>query len=306
MIDHDRLFKELLSTFFVEFIELFFPNAIAYLEPDSVTLLDKEVFTDVTAGERYETDLLAQVRFRAENTFFLIHVETQASSDASFNKRMFRYFARLHEKFDLPIYPIVVFSYDQPKKAADSRYEVSFPDLQVLAFNYQVVQLNRLNWRDYSKQNNPVAIALMAKMNVKPDERVPAKLAGLRLLARLGLDPARVQLVSGFIDTYLRLNETEQERFEAQLNAIEPREREAVMEITTSWMEKGIEQGLEQGRQREAKALVIRLLAAKLGQLPSDLEAQVAALNTENLEELAVAVLNFSGIEDLRRWLQNR
>jgi len=25
-IDHDRLFKELISTFFVEFIELFFPQ----------------------------------------------------------------------------------------------------------------------------------------------------------------------------------------------------------------------------------------------------------------------------------------
>ncbi len=25
MIDHDRLFKELLSTFFVEFLDLFFP-----------------------------------------------------------------------------------------------------------------------------------------------------------------------------------------------------------------------------------------------------------------------------------------
>ena len=63
MIDHDRLFKELLSTFFLEFIELFFPDVITYLEPDSVTFLDKEVFTDVTAGERYEADLLVQARF---------------------------------------------------------------------------------------------------------------------------------------------------------------------------------------------------------------------------------------------------
>ena len=54
MIDHDRLFKELLSTFFIEFIELFFPNVMNYLEPDSVTFLDKEVFTDVTKGDRRE------------------------------------------------------------------------------------------------------------------------------------------------------------------------------------------------------------------------------------------------------------
>ena len=43
-IDHDRLFKELISTFFVEFIELFFPQVMAYLDPKSVILLDKEIF----------------------------------------------------------------------------------------------------------------------------------------------------------------------------------------------------------------------------------------------------------------------
>ena len=54
MIDHDRLFKELLSTFFVEFLELFFPDVSEYLERDSLVPMDKELFTDVTSGERYE------------------------------------------------------------------------------------------------------------------------------------------------------------------------------------------------------------------------------------------------------------
>ena len=56
MIDHDRLFKELLSTFFVEFLELFFPDLSTGLVHDSVRFLDKEIFTDVTSGERYEAD----------------------------------------------------------------------------------------------------------------------------------------------------------------------------------------------------------------------------------------------------------
>jgi hypothetical protein len=34
MIDHDRLFKELLTNFFVEFIELFFPAIASYLQPN--------------------------------------------------------------------------------------------------------------------------------------------------------------------------------------------------------------------------------------------------------------------------------
>ena len=93
MIDHDRLFKELFSTFFVEFIELFLPDVMAYLEPDSVTFLDKEVFTDVTAGERYEADLLVQAQFRGEPSCFLIHVENQAKAQANFG-----YWFDRHEK----------------------------------------------------------------------------------------------------------------------------------------------------------------------------------------------------------------
>ena len=45
MIDHDRLFKELFSTFFVEFLELFFPQVAEYVAYGSLEFLDKEIFT---------------------------------------------------------------------------------------------------------------------------------------------------------------------------------------------------------------------------------------------------------------------
>lgn len=59
MTDHDRLFKELISTFFLEFLELFFPAVLNYLDRNSITFLDKEIFTDVTEGDRHESDLMA-------------------------------------------------------------------------------------------------------------------------------------------------------------------------------------------------------------------------------------------------------
>ena len=61
-MDHDRLFKELLSTFFVEFVDLFLPDVGTYLDRDSaVVAIDKEVFTDVTSGEKHEVDLLVNL-----------------------------------------------------------------------------------------------------------------------------------------------------------------------------------------------------------------------------------------------------
>ncbi len=293
MVDHDRLYKELLSTFFVEFIELFLPDVMVYLEPDSVTFLDKEVFTDVTVGERYETDLLVQAQFRGEPSCFLIHVENQATAQTSFGKRMFRYFARLSEKYDLPIYPVVVFSYNQPKQAAASEFRVEFPNFRVLEFNYCVIQLNRLNWRDYLGQANPVASALMAKMQIAPEDRPKVKAECLRLLVTLRLDAARMQLISGFVDTYLTLTESEERAFRAELGRIEPKEQERVMKIVTSWMREG------------EVTIVMRLLKRKVGELDPEVEAQVRELEVAQLEALSEALLDFSNLEDLRDWLRN-
>jgi hypothetical protein len=296
VVDHDRLFKELITTFFVEFIALFLPEVMDYLEPDSVTFLDKEVFTDVTAGERYETDLIAQVRFRGEPSFFLIHLESQAQAQSSFGKRMFRYFARLHEKYDLPIYPIVLFSYEQPRQLAPSQFGVEFPDLRVLEFNYQLIQLNQLNWRDFLDRPNPVASALMAKMQIAPEERARVKAECLRLLVTLRLDRARMQLISGFIDTYLRLNALEQQQFEAEIGRIEPSEQEGIMEIVTSWTEQGLQQGVLN--------YTLRLLKHKFGEIDSEIETQVRGLSVAQLQDLGEALLDLSTIDEVERWLE--
>src|SRR5881296_1733515 len=109
MIDHDRLFKELLTNFFAEFVELFLPEMAAYLDKKSLVFLDKEIFTDVTSGEKHEVDVVARAKFRGRDSCFLVHLENQAQQQADFNSRMFDYFARLHRKYRLPVYPIALF-----------------------------------------------------------------------------------------------------------------------------------------------------------------------------------------------------
>ena len=224
MTDHDRLFKELLATFFIEFIELFFSDVMSYLEPNSVTL------------------------------------------------------------------------YDRPQKVADNSYQLEFPDFMVLRFNYQVVQLNQLHWRDFLNQRNPIAAALMAKMQIAPEDRPQVKAECLRLLVTLKLDPAKMQLISGFIDTYLNLNPSEEQAFRNEIDTIESEEREQVMQIVTSWMRTGIQQG--------QASIVIRLLKHKFGELSPDLQAQIQQLSSPQLEDLSEALLDFEQLEDLTAWLR--
>src|SRR5436309_1917230 len=117
-MDHDRLFKELLQTFFIEFVELFLPEVSIYLDRSSIEFMDKEIFTDVVSGERHEVDVVVKGRFRDRDACFLIHVENESAARRTLPKRMFQYFARLYEKYDLAIYPVVIFSYDKPQVPA--------------------------------------------------------------------------------------------------------------------------------------------------------------------------------------------
>ncbi|HLO88419.1 MAG TPA: DUF4351 domain-containing protein [Nostocaceae cyanobacterium] len=292
MIDHDRLFKELLTTFFWEFIELFFPEITTYLERDTITFLDKEVFTDVTAGEKYETDLIAQARFRGQQSFFLVHLEHQSYYQEAFDLRMYRYFARLYEKYALPVYPIALFSYDNPKKAEPNFHQVAFPNKLVLQFNYDVIQLNRLNWREFLQQQNPVASALMAKMNIAPSDRPRVKSECLRLLANLQLDPARMQLISGFVDTYLRLNAQEENIFKTEIAKFTPVQQEVVMQIVTSWMEQGLQQGREEGIQKGELNVVLRILTRRISEIRPELQERLETLSLTQLEDLVEILLD--------------
>lgn len=180
-----------------------------------------------------------KVKFQNEDAFFLIHVENQAKPQSDFPKRMFRYFARLSEKYDLPVYPVVIFSYDAPLHPEPRRYVVTFPGKTVLKFDYTAIQLNRLPWRRFVRQQNPVASALMAKMKMSIEERPRVKAECLRLLASLKLDPARTKLIGGFIDSYLKLNAEEMKRHERAIEQFTPTERKETMEIVTSWHHPG-------------------------------------------------------------------
>ncbi len=312
MTDHDRLFKELLSTFFLEFLELFLPQVACAIDPDSVRFLPQEYFADLTAGETKIVDLLAQVRLAGQEVGFLIHLEAQSSSQSEIARRMFFYFARLYQKYLQRIYPIVLFSFDEPYREETNRHSVEFDDLKVMEFNFFPIQLNRLNWRDFLNQRNPVAAALMAKMKIDPADRPRVKVECLRLLATLRLDPAKSQLISGFVDTYLKLNIQEEQAFQIEIGTLEETEQEGVMQIVTSWMEQGIIEGEQrgraegrtEGRNEEGRSLVLRLLARRVGTVPASVEAQVQALDLPKIEALGEALLDFAQLSDLTDWLQ--
>ncbi|MGC8451597.1 MAG: DUF4351 domain-containing protein [Cylindrospermopsis raciborskii] len=108
-------------------------------------------------------------------------------------------------------------------------------------------------------------------------------------------------MISGFVDIYLNLSRLEEIEFEEEIRKFSQPIQEGVMQITTSCMRQGLEQGIE----RE-KVLIIRLLKRKLGDksIGIDLESRIMALKIDVIERLGEEILDFSTIEDLVKWLK--
>jgi hypothetical protein len=245
-IDHDRLFKELLETFFEEFITIFFPDLRRVINFSGLCFLEQELFTDVTIGDKHRVDLLAEVGLHGEDGLILIHIESQAQYQEDFAKRMFIYFSRLYQKFNRKILPIAIFSYNTPHDEPDS-FQIGFPFFDVILFNFYTLELKKRNWRDYLQNDNPAAVALMSKMGYRRNEKVQVKKEFRRMLIRLQLDLARKKLLTGFFETYLKLNKREEEQLKTELNQLPEEEVDKIMELTTSWHEQGRREGEADG-----------------------------------------------------------
>jgi Domain of unknown function (DUF4351) len=102
-----------------------------------------------------------------------------------------------------------------------------------------------------------------------------------------------------FIDWVIMLPEAEEREFWQDLQAFE---EEHKVTYVTNAERFGFERGIEQGEQ----LLVTRQLTRKLGAIPEELMAQIRHLPSSELESLGDALLDFTQLADLERWLRSR
>jgi hypothetical protein len=315
-MDHDRLFKELIRTFFAEFMELFFPEVHEVIDFNHVIFLSEEVFTDIVIGEKRKVDILIETKLKSEEALIVVHFESQAQYQEFFAERMFLYYSRLYEKYRKRIIPIAIFSYDEMKNESNL-FEVTFSFKDILKFQFYKVELRRMNWRDFIKRGNPVAAALLSKMGYNKRDRIQVKLEFLRMLLYLELDPARMHLITGFFDTYLVLDDIEESKLWAELRALDPKEEAKLMEIKTNW-EKSAEarilelkpnwektaesKGITQGKVLGEQKILKKFMQAHFGESSKGLLDQISQLtDLDIIEYLTDQLFQNSSFEEAKR-----
>ena len=319
--DHDALFKQLLLTFFVEFVLAFLPDVAAQIDFDTLAFQPQELLTDLGGSERHIVDMLVKVKRRGEEVFLLIHIENQSRTEADFAFRMSKYAALLHIKYRLPVYSVVIFSHDAPVRPETSRYVMSLFGKKRLWFDYTVIQLNRLSWRRFIQTPNPAAAALMTKMKIAPKDRLKVTREIVRMIATLRLDPARTHLIANFMDAYLRLTAGEMQQYERRYNAEETPEERKTMELLPNTFNMGKQAGIKEtmellphtryagkmeGLQEGAEKIVLRQIRKRFGAVRKQETERLDGLSADQLADLGEALLDFTSPADLEAWLERQ
>ncbi len=73
------------------------------------------------------------------------------------------------------------------------------------------------------------------------------------------------------------------------------------MPYITSWERMGFNRGLQHSR-----TMVLRQLTRKLGELADEVKTHIEQLSVEQLDVLSEALLDFTGPQDLKRWLRGK
>jgi predicted transposase/invertase (TIGR01784 family) len=74
-------------------------------------------------------------------------------------------------------------------------------------------------------------------------------------------------------------------------------------EVFAEGEQQGELKGRQEGRHEGEATVILRLLQRRCGVLAPEIKARIAALRLEQLEALAEAVLDFTGLPDLEQWL---
>jgi hypothetical protein len=315
--DHDQHFKRLLQTCFGDLLRIVVPKLAPRLQVDRPTFLHQEQFTDVPEGEHRRLDLVAQVSsIRGNPECVLVHVEVEAKARKAMGLRLFRYAMQLYLRHGRPILPVVLYLRGGKAGVTEEVETIRVLGKTLMTFRYFAFGLSRSQAASYLSRPEPLAWALAALMRRGRSSLAEHRVACLSPIAEVKIDDARRFLLANCVATYVQLDESGWEEYQALLDD-ERNGKVATMERTLltnadraaqqgfeqgreQGIELGIERGREQGREQGRREVLLDLLGRRFGPLPDATLRRLQALRSpEELGRLAERILDARSLDDL-------
>jgi len=267
----DELWKAIIEEFFVEFLELFYPTLIPQIDfTKEFDFLDKDLpklFPKAEEIARKADRIVKVPLIGGGSQWLIIHIEIQGYKDPKFARRMFTYYYRLADRFDIPIAAMVIYS-DNNKKNRVNKYETSCFNTQLL-YKFDTYVIVDHTTEEYEAMDNPFAIIFQTALtgilgNKKDEELLELKIQLFRKLLTKGYKKEQIQRLATFIKEYVRFSKSdfyhkfdkrseELSKNRKSMGIIETVIRYRSEEAVAQAKEQGIEKGIEKGHQLAAQ-----------------------------------------------------
>jgi hypothetical protein len=175
--------------------------------------------------------------------------------------------------------------------------------------DFPVIELARLDARDYVRKENPAALALAARMRFPQGKQENLLVDFAAALGKSPVGRASADRAIRYFFVYQQLEQNQGlkvRQMVSKLSSVMINEKalDRFNPFVLIGERRGIRRGVRQGRQSEGTALVLRQLRRRLGALPEPRRRAVEKLSLPKIEALGEALLDFRSPEDLTRWLQ--
>ena len=332
--EYDSPWKEMLTQFFPAFMQFFYGDIFAEIDwTRGFEFLDKELQKITVKGKlgKRLADKLVKVYLRnGREVWVLIHVEIQGQREANFGRRMFVYHYRIFDAYGQRVISLAVLT-DEDQHWRPNNFSYNLFGTGV-SLNFRAVKLlDRLaDWSALEKDVNPFAVIVMAHLKAletkaHPQKRFRQKLEIIKGLYERGLQQEDIRQLFRFIDWVMTLPIELETKLETEVKAlaeeqkmeyISGMERRAIERGLRQGMQQGMQQGVQQGLQQgllqgiqqgqrqSAATIILRLLNRRLGALTPTGIKRIESLSVTQLETLTDALLDFSTMSDLNKWLR--
>ncbi len=310
---YDSPWKDILQTYFEEFMQFFFPAAHVQIDwTREIQFLDKEleeVTKDAEIGRRFADKLVKLYLKNGKEEWLLVHVEVQAQEEQEFPARMYTYNYRIYDNYKKSVVSIGVLGDSNPNWCP-SQFGYSLFGC-TLNFEFPIVKLIEYQQRlaEIENDRNPFATVVMAHLtalNTKSDrnERKIQKLALVRRLYEQGLEKQDILNLLAFIDWMLTLPPNLEAEFKLEVRQLEEGRR---MKYVTTFERDARKEGKKEGK-KEALIKGISLgLRLKFGDKGQDLLPEIEAIeDVDTLEVILEAIETTATVDKLRQIYQSK
>ena len=308
-LEADTPWKDVLEIYFRSFIEFCFPRLAKEIDwQRGYDALDKElakIYQDSQVNNSNADKLIKAWKTNQKEQFFLIHIEVQCSRDKHFSTRMYVYNYRIYDRYKVPVISIAILADGQPAWKPEKYNQKLFGcDIQMRYLLVKIKDYAAERYRLY-KLNNPFAMIILAQLVAletrhNPQKRLQEKASLTRSLFARNWPIYQIMTVFKFVDWLIALPDELKLEY---LNLTEEIDKEKIMGYlsTAEWvgLQKGIKKGFEEGKKQAETKIIMRLLARRFGDIPSQYFQYIEKADPDRLLTWCERILDANSIDEI-------